>query len=114
MVGYPVEPHLHSQTMCLCDKGSQVGNGTIFRVGLLEVCGSIGAVDASASGVDGHEPDDVDAKGPEFPQSGLGCCEGPFGGERADVHLIDDAPSFSPFLCRAVDLIDVIRRYAEC
>ena len=54
VVGHPVEPYLHAEGVGGPDKGLQVVYGAVGRVYLLEIGGGIGAVDAPATGVNGH------------------------------------------------------------
>ena len=61
MVRYPVEPYLHIQVVCLTNKVFQVADGAIRRIRLLEIDSGIRTVDSTATGIDGHEPDNVDA-----------------------------------------------------
>ena len=81
MVRHPVEPHLHVQRMGSVHETPEVGDGAILRIGLLEIGGGIGAVDAPATRIDGHEPHDVDTQRLEVCQLLLGTGKGTFGGE---------------------------------
>ena len=89
MVRHPVEPHLHVERVGGSDKSLQVTDGAVLRIGLLEVGGGIGAVDAATTRIDGHEPQDVDTQGFQFAKAFL--CGGKSAGlrERADVHLVN-------------------------
>jgi hypothetical protein len=90
------------------DKGLQVGNSSVTGIGLLEVGGSIGAIDASATGINRHEPYDVNAQRPQFLQFGLGSHKSSLIGEGAHVHLIDDTAALCSFSSVIIDVIDIV------
>ena len=108
VVGNPVEPHLHALCMGSGNKGLQVGNGTIGRIGLLEVGSSVGAVNASATRIDGHEPDNINTQRLEFAELLLGSREGSGRGERADVHFVNHLTTCFSLSCGTVDVIDIV------
>ena len=81
MVRHPVEPYLHIQRVGSSHEILEVADGAIGRICLLEIGGGIGAVDAPATRIDGHEPHDVDTQRLEVCQLLLGSGKGTFGGE---------------------------------
>ena len=89
MVGHPVEPHLHVQLVGCGYKRLQVADGAVGGVHLLEVGGGVGAVDAAAPGVDGHQPHDVYAQRLQLVQLLLGGGQRALGSKRADVHFVN-------------------------
>ena len=89
VVGHPVEPDKHIEFVGSRNKIAQVCNRAVGGVHLLEVSGCIGAVEASATRVDGHEPHNIDTERLEFAESLLGSGECSLLCERTYVHLVD-------------------------
>ena len=89
VVGHPVEPYFHLQLVCAGYESFQVGDGSVGGVHLLEVRGCVGTVYSAAARIDWHEPHHVDAESFELSEALLGCGEGAFCGERADVEFVD-------------------------
>ena len=88
MVWHPVKPHLHIERMGSGDKSLQVGNSAIGRVGLLEVGGSIRAVDSSTPRIDWHEPNNIDTQSFQFAELLPGGIKRACLRKRANVHFV--------------------------
>src|SRR3712207_6170136 len=76
--------------MGLNNKGFHVGHATIRRVHSLEIGGRVRAVNASATGIDGHEPYDVDTQLTQVGQLGGSSLEGAFGRYASHIHFVDN------------------------
>ena len=95
MVGDPVEPHLHAALMGCGDKCFQVGNGAEVAVHGMVVARGVGAAQRTdtaldATGMNRHEPDDVDAQVLQVVQALLCGCKCALARKVVQVKLIDD------------------------
>src|SRR3712207_3272493 len=76
--------------MGLYNKSFHVGHAAIRRVHGLEIGGRVRAVNASATGIDGHEPYDVDTQLTKVGQLGGGSIEGAWGCHAAHIHFVEN------------------------